>query len=160
MNPSLRTRVLALASASLALVALAPGVQAQSGPPIRVGSTLALTGPLSATAQVHKLVGEIYVEQLNKRGGLLGRPVEWIVKDDQSKPDLARTLYEQLITADKVEAIIELGQEDLRAVAAGRDQRRLEGRAPVLLAMGQEDAALDRQALLDPGHKFRTVGVA
>ena len=44
--------------------------------------------------------------QLNKRGGLLGRPVEWIVKDDQSKPDLARTLYEQLITADKVDLLM------------------------------------------------------
>ena len=55
---------------------------------------------------MHKLVGEIYVEQLNKRGGLLGRQVEWIVKDDQSKPDLARTLYEQLITADKVDLLM------------------------------------------------------
>jgi branched-chain amino acid transport system substrate-binding protein len=79
---------------------------AQSGAPVRIGSTLALTGPLSATAQIHKLVGDIYVEQLNKRGGLLGRPVEWIVKDDQSKPDLARTLYEQLVTADKVDLLI------------------------------------------------------
>jgi len=35
--------------------------------------------------------------------GLLGRPVEWVLKDDQSKPDLARTLYEQLVTADKVD---------------------------------------------------------
>ena len=55
---------------------------------------------------MHKVVGEIYVEQLNKRGGLLGRPVEWIVKDDQSKPDLARTLYEQLVTADKVDLLM------------------------------------------------------
>ena len=74
--------------------------------PIRIGSTLALTGPLSATAQIHKMVGEIYVEQLNKRGGLLGRPVEWVLKDDQSKPDLARTLYEQLVTADKVDLLM------------------------------------------------------
>ena len=37
--------------------------QAPSGPPIRIGSTLALTGPLSATAQVHKIVGEIYVRR-------------------------------------------------------------------------------------------------
>src|SRR5262250_1562073 len=79
---------------------------APSGPPVRIGSTLALTGPLSATAQVHKLVGEIYVEQLNKRGGLLGRQVEWVVKDDQSKPDLARTLYEQLVTSDKVDLLM------------------------------------------------------
>ena len=79
---------------------------AQAGTLVRIGSTLALTGPLSATAQIHKLVCEIYVEQLNKRGGLLGRQVEWIVKDDQSKPDLARTLYEQLVTADKVDLLM------------------------------------------------------
>src|SRR5205809_5427681 len=79
---------------------------ATSGPPVRIGSTLALTGPLASTALVHQIVGEIYVEQLNKKKGLLGRPVEWIVKDDQSKPELARTLYEQLITVDKVDLLM------------------------------------------------------
>ena len=79
---------------------------APSGKPIRIGSTLALTGPLAATGQVHKIVGEIYVDQLNAKDGLLGRPVEWIVRDDQSKPDLARTLYEQLITVDKVDLLM------------------------------------------------------
>ena len=87
-------------------LALQPSAAAPSGPPIRIGSTLALTGPLSGTAIIHKLTGEIYVEQLNKKNGLLGRPVEWILRDDQSKPDLARTLYEQLITVDKVDLII------------------------------------------------------
>jgi ABC-type branched-subunit amino acid transport system substrate-binding protein len=94
---------LAVASTSGMLTSTA---YAQTNAPIRIGSTLALTGPLSSTAMVHKLVGEIYVEQLNKRGGFLGRQVEWTVKDDQSKPDLARTLYEQLITADKVDLLM------------------------------------------------------
>ena len=92
--------------AAAALTAAAPLAFAQQQQPIRIGSTLALTGPLSATAQVHKLVGDIYVEELNKRGGLLGRKVEWVLKDDQSKPDLARTLYEQLITSDKVDLLM------------------------------------------------------
>ena len=74
--------------------------------PIRVGSTLSLTGPLAGTAVMHKIAGEIFVEQLNKRGGLLGRPVEWVVKDDQSKPDLARTLYEQLISGENVDLLM------------------------------------------------------
>ena len=89
-------------------MAVACGIsQAQpAGQPIRIGSTLALTGPLSATAQIHKIVGELYVEQANKRGGWLGRPLEWVLKDDQSKPDLARTLYEQLVTADKVDLLL------------------------------------------------------
>ncbi len=98
-----RRSILSAAGAALALPALA---QAPASGPIRIGSTLALTGPLSATALTHKLVGEIYVEQLNKRGGLLGRQVQWIVKDDQSKPDLARTLYEQLVTSDKVDLLM------------------------------------------------------
>ena len=105
-TPNLSRRS-ALAATVLGLSGLAGIARAQpAGQPIRVGSTLALTGPLSATAQIHKLVGEIYVEQANKRGGWLGRPIEWVVKDDQSKPDLARTLYEQLVTADKVDLLI------------------------------------------------------
>ncbi len=92
--------------ASVAGLAAASGLAQAQPAPIRIGSTLALTGPLAATAQVHKIVGEIYVEQVNKRGGWLGRPLEWVLKDDQSKPDLARTLYEQLVTADKVELLM------------------------------------------------------
>ena len=111
---SIRRRACVAAAALVAVLLVAmPAVQtaraqgaAPAGAPIRIGSTLALTGPLSATAQVHRLVGELYVEQLNKRGGLLGRPVEWIVRDDQSKPELARTLYEQLITSEKVDLLM------------------------------------------------------
>ncbi len=101
------TRILSvLAAAASAATFLAASAAAQVPAPLRIGSTLALTGPLSATALTHKLVGEIYVEQLNAKGGLLGRKVEWIVKDDQSKPDLARTLYEQLVTSDKVDLLM------------------------------------------------------
>src|SRR4051812_33749224 len=75
--------LLARILATLAL-ALATSYAGAQGQPIRIGSTLALTGGLAATAAVHKIVGEIYVEDLNRRGGLLGRKVEWIVKDDQS----------------------------------------------------------------------------
>ncbi len=101
-------RVLGLLAVLLLALMAAPGagLAAPSGPPIRVGGSLALTGPLAATALVHKIVGEIYVDELNRKNGLLGRPVEWVLLDDQSKPDLARTLYEQLITADKVDLLM------------------------------------------------------
>ncbi|MCA0242378.1 MAG: amino acid ABC transporter substrate-binding protein [Proteobacteria bacterium] len=95
-----------LLAAGVAAAAGLPAAALAQAKPIRIGSTLALTGPLAATAQVHKLVGEIYIEQANKRGGWLGRPLEWVLKDDQSKPDLARTLYEQLVTADKVDLLM------------------------------------------------------
>ena len=89
-----------------AALAWAGAAQAQALGPVRIGSTLALTGPLASTAMTHKLVGEIYVEQLNARGGLLGRKVEWTVRDDQSRADLARTLYEQLVTSDKMDLLM------------------------------------------------------
>jgi ABC-type branched-subunit amino acid transport system substrate-binding protein len=96
----------ALAFGTLALATAIPAGAAPSGPPIRVGGTLALTGPLASTGFVHKLAGDVFIEQINKCDGLLGRPVEWVLLDDQSKPDLTRTLYDRLITADKVELII------------------------------------------------------
>jgi branched-chain amino acid transport system substrate-binding protein len=99
-----RRRALAAGGALLSTFAL-PGTLRAQGKPIRIGSTLPLTGPLASLAVIHKVTAEIYVENLNKRGGLLGRPVEWVLRDDQSKPELTRTIYEQLITADKVDLI-------------------------------------------------------
>lgn len=99
-------RILFAVAAAGAVSMLALPAAAQAPAPLRIGSTLALTGPLATTALTHKLAGEIYVEQLNAKGGLLGRKVEWIVKDDQSKPELARTLYEQLVTSDKVDLLM------------------------------------------------------
>jgi branched-chain amino acid transport system substrate-binding protein len=79
-------------------------VQAQQ--PVRIGSTLSLTGPLGPTSAIHKVAGDVWMDEINRKGGLLGRKVEWLLKDDQSRPDLARTLYEQIITVDKVDLII------------------------------------------------------
>jgi ABC-type branched-subunit amino acid transport system substrate-binding protein len=93
--------VAALCLGGSALVHAAP-----TGKPVRIGGTLGLTGPVAATALVHRIVGEIYVERLNRGNGLLGRPVEWVLLDDQAKPDLTRNLYERLITVDKVDLII------------------------------------------------------
>jgi branched-chain amino acid transport system substrate-binding protein len=88
------------------LARAATAMAAPAGQPIRIGGTLALTGPLAPTALIHKIAGEIYVEELNRRNGLLGRPVEWVLLDDQSKPDLTRSLYEKLITVDKVDLLM------------------------------------------------------
>src|SRR5258706_2176968 len=95
------SRAAALAAAWLLGVSV---VQAQQ--PVRIGSTLSLTGPLGPTSAIHKVAGDVWIDEINLKGGLLGRKVEWLLKDDQSRPDLARTLYEQIITVDKVDLII------------------------------------------------------
>jgi branched-chain amino acid transport system substrate-binding protein len=103
---AIRCCAVGLVFSALALASALPARAEPSGPPIRVGGSLALTGPLASTSLVHKLAGEIFLQQINKGDGLLGRPVEWVLLDDQSKPDLTRTLYERLITADKVDLLI------------------------------------------------------
>jgi branched-chain amino acid transport system substrate-binding protein len=95
-----------IATGALSLTMAAVAAAAPSGPPIRVGGTLALTGPLASTALMAKLAAETFIEQINSKDGLLGRPVEWVLLDDQSRPDLARTLYEKLTTSDKVDLLI------------------------------------------------------
>jgi branched-chain amino acid transport system substrate-binding protein len=77
-----------------------------SGQPIMVGSTLSLSGAFAATGVIHKIAGEAFVARLNARGGLLGRPVQWVVRDDESDQAKVSSLYEQLISQDKVDLII------------------------------------------------------
>lgn len=101
-----RRHVLAgLLGSTATLAAPSIGRAAPSGKPVRVGGTLSLTGFLAQTAVIHKIASEIMVEQINSRDGFLGRPVEYVLLDDQSKPDVARSLYEKLITVDKVDLI-------------------------------------------------------
>ncbi|HEX2141929.1 MAG TPA: ABC transporter substrate-binding protein [Candidatus Limnocylindria bacterium] len=77
-----------------------------SGEPIVVGSTLSLSGIFAATGAIHQIAGEQFVERLNDNGGLLGRPVEWMVLDDESDQAQVGTLYERLISQEQVDLII------------------------------------------------------
>jgi branched-chain amino acid transport system substrate-binding protein len=97
-----------LAGSGIAILAFGLPARAQqgAGASIRVGGTLPLTGPLAPVGSIHKLAGEVFVEAINKRGGLLGRKLEWVLLDDQSQPGNTRTLYERLITADKVDLLM------------------------------------------------------
>ena len=83
-----------------------PSAPAPSGEPIVVGSTLSLTGAFAATGAIHQIVGDQFVERLNAAGGLLGRPVEWTVVDDESDQARVTTLYERLISQDGVDLIM------------------------------------------------------
>jgi branched-chain amino acid transport system substrate-binding protein len=109
------TRLCTLVAAGALVVGTLTACEQKSGPgsaagnsdkPITVGSTLSLSGAFAATGAIHKLAGEQFVERLNKSGGLLGRQVRWIVRDDESDQAKVSTLYEQLITQDRVDLII------------------------------------------------------
>jgi branched-chain amino acid transport system substrate-binding protein len=74
--------------------------------PILVGASVSLTGKYSRTGQEQLHGYAMWVEDVNKRGGLLGRPVKLIHYDDESKPDTGAKLYEKLITSDKVDLLL------------------------------------------------------
>jgi ABC-type branched-subunit amino acid transport system substrate-binding protein len=100
------SRVLAALAAIVFAASSSVGAAAPSGKPVRIGATLGITGPLAAISITHKIVADIYVERMNRGTGLLGRPVELVLLDDQSKPELTRNLYERLITSDKVDLLM------------------------------------------------------
>jgi len=70
---------------------------APEGDPIVVGGSLALTGPLAATGNIHRVAGQVFVDWVNECGGLLGRPLEWDLSDDATNPEQAVSIYTGLV---------------------------------------------------------------
>lgn len=77
-----------------------------SGEPIKIGASLPLTGDFSEPGSAAKLGYELWVDQVNSAGGLLGRQVELTIYDNASDPDTAVADYERLITEDKVDLVV------------------------------------------------------
>lgn len=101
-------RIVAVAIVLIALATAGTGASApaQSGEPIVIGSTLSLTGAFGATGVIHKAAGETFVRWINSNGGLLGRPVQWKLLNDESDPAKVSALYERLISQDEVDLIM------------------------------------------------------
>jgi branched-chain amino acid transport system substrate-binding protein len=95
-----------LAAATLASLVGLSGAAAQSGNPIKVGMSLALTGAGAPAGKMLQAAIEIWRDDMNAKGGLLGRPVEIIVYDDQSNPANVPNLYTKLITVDKADLLL------------------------------------------------------
>ncbi len=79
---------------------------AGDGEPIKIGASLSLSGDYARIAVDQQEAYELWVEQTNEAGGLLGRQIELIVYDDQSTPETGARLYERLINEDQVDLII------------------------------------------------------
>jgi branched-chain amino acid transport system substrate-binding protein len=94
------------AAGAFALTGLTAPAQAQSGQPITIGFGMALTGPLAANGKQTLLGMKIWEEEINAKGGLLGRPVKLIHYDDQSNPATVPGIYTKLIDVDKVNLVV------------------------------------------------------
>jgi len=89
-----------------ALAVLAAGISGEAQGPIRIGASLSLTGTYAKLGKNQHEGYKLCEKDLNAKGGLLGRKIEFVVYDDQSTPATAVRLYEKLITEDKVEGVM------------------------------------------------------
>jgi branched-chain amino acid transport system substrate-binding protein len=94
-------RVVASIFISLALAGVACAAD-----PIKVGFSMALTGSVAQNGKQLIIALELWRDDLNANGGLLGRPVELVYYDDQSNPTNVPGIYTKLITVDKVDLLL------------------------------------------------------
>jgi branched-chain amino acid transport system substrate-binding protein len=92
--------------ASIVTPLFAAPAAAQTGEPIKIGYSMALTGGLAPNGKSALLAQKIWEEDINAKGGLLGRPVKLIYYDDQTNPAAVPGIYTKLLDADKVDLII------------------------------------------------------
>ena len=96
----------ALAGLAGVVAVLAAGVVGEAQSPIRIGASLSLTGTYAKLGKNQHEGYQLCQKDLNAKGGLLGRKVEFVVYDDQSLPPTGVRLYEKLISEDKVDAVM------------------------------------------------------
>lgn len=92
--------------ASIAVAAAAVAAPAQAQNTIRIGIALSETGNLADSAKHYWRGVELWRDQTNAAGGLLGKKVEFVVYDDRSDAATSARLYERLITSDKVDLLV------------------------------------------------------
>jgi branched-chain amino acid transport system substrate-binding protein len=79
---------------------------APSDEPIKIGYGISQTGGLAPNGKSALLAQKIWEEDINAKGGLLGRPAKLLYYDDQSNPATVPAIYQKLLDVDKVDIII------------------------------------------------------
>ena len=96
-------RAAVAAAAILTLASLAPAIAAE---PIKIGFSMAMTGGVAQNGKQLLIALQLWRDDVNAKGGLLGRPVEFVYYDDQSNPNNVPAIYTKLITVDKVDLLL------------------------------------------------------
>jgi branched-chain amino acid transport system substrate-binding protein len=95
-------------AAAVAGAGQTPGLfpaHAQSANPIRIGYAMAMSGGLAGNGRATNLAYQIWAAEVNARGGLLGRPVQLVVYDDQTNGGTVPGIYTKLLDVDKVDIV-------------------------------------------------------
>jgi branched-chain amino acid transport system substrate-binding protein len=100
-----RLKLSLLPAAALLFGIASAALPARAAEPIKIGTGMALTGGLAANGKAAILAMKIWEEEINAKGGLLGRPVQLIYYDDQSNPSTVPGIFTKLLDVDKVDLI-------------------------------------------------------
>jgi branched-chain amino acid transport system substrate-binding protein len=79
---------------------------ARAADPLRIGLGMAQTGPLAANGKSALIAMDIWKDDVNAKGGVIGRPVEFVIYDDQSNPATVPGIYTKLLDVDKVDLVV------------------------------------------------------
>ncbi len=146
----------ALTSAlALSLAACGGEDGGESDGPLRIGTSLPLTGEFSQPGTAAKEGYEVWVEMVNAEGGLLGREVELIVKDDASNQNTVVADYNALISRDKVDLLLGTFSSLLNLPASAVAERNQmvyvepAGGSPEIFSRGFEYLFFAQQATAD-----------
>jgi len=90
----------------VAVLALMASGSALAQKPIKIGFSMALTGGLAGAGKAALIAMEIWRDDTNKKGGLLGRPVEFVYYDDATQPAKVPPIYTKLLEVDKVDLVV------------------------------------------------------
>jgi branched-chain amino acid transport system substrate-binding protein len=120
----------------VATLLLAAGaiVPAAAQEPIKIGFSVSLTGGLAGAGKAHLLSKQIWAEEINARGGLLGRQVKLVYYDDQTNAAVVPGIYAKLIDVDKVDLV--MGAATNLIVAAMPQIMQRKKTVMVLVALG------------------------
>jgi branched-chain amino acid transport system substrate-binding protein len=138
----------------------ATGGEDLEGDPIRIGVSLPLTGDFSEPGKGIQQGYDTWATMVNEAGGLLGRPVEMIYRDDGSDPNRVISDYEQLITSEEVDMV--LGPFSSRLVLAAADVAERNdmlfiepaGAAPEIFEQGFENLFYAAPAVADTHYDY------
>jgi branched-chain amino acid transport system substrate-binding protein len=107
LKPVFRTmRAAVIGCAAATILFLASVWPAAAADPIKIGFGMALTGGLAGNGKAALIAIQIWAEQVNAKGGLLGRPVQLVYYDDQTNPATVPGIYTKLLDVDKVDLVI------------------------------------------------------
>lgn len=88
----------------LMLIFVVPHASAEE--PIKIGLGISLTGKLAANGKMALLAMQIWEDDINAKGGILGRPVKLVYYDDQSNPAQVPGIYSKILDIDRVDLIV------------------------------------------------------